>query len=295
MGARAVEPELGCGLSVLWIARFDYRPDRRLGVHRHDRHHQIFHVLDGQGCFQIDGAAVEAGPGTTILVPPGTAHGMRVTGRRSLRTLDCKFTVRNPTLLAWLDGAKGAVAGDPASVRDLLAGIRSAAGGPPAGRQARCDALLALLLLALGGPGPASPALPQISAAGPDDAVAQALAGWIAAHHAEAVDGRAMARATGYSYRHLAARCRAAFACSPVDLLQRQRVEAAQRLLLAGDQPVARVMTAVGFATPAHGSRCFARLAGLPPAAWRARERHAIGRGTVLDPAFSDRDWVQPA
>jgi transcriptional regulator GlxA family with amidase domain len=52
---------------------------------------------------------------------------------------------------------------------------------------------------------------------------------------------------------------------------------------------VARCLLAVGFASAAHGTRIFARLAGAAPGAWRTRERDGIGRGVVLDPAFDPK------
>jgi quercetin dioxygenase-like cupin family protein len=46
--------------------------------HVHMREDEIFHVLDGDVRFEIDGRQRLAGPGTTIWMPRGVPHGFRV-------------------------------------------------------------------------------------------------------------------------------------------------------------------------------------------------------------------------
>lgn len=56
------------------------KPGFALGLHRHDRHAETFYVLEGTLDFHLDGDWIEAGPGTTIHVPPGLPHACRVAG-----------------------------------------------------------------------------------------------------------------------------------------------------------------------------------------------------------------------
>jgi quercetin dioxygenase-like cupin family protein len=46
--------------------------------HVHTREDEVFHVLDGEVCFEIDGRRRLAGPGTTVWMPRGVPHGFRV-------------------------------------------------------------------------------------------------------------------------------------------------------------------------------------------------------------------------
>ncbi len=60
------------------------------------------------------------------------------------------------------------------------------------------------------------------------------------------------------------------FHSTPEDLLGRARLDAAKRLLLAGDAPPARIARAVGYDAPASFHDAFLAGAGLTPAAFRA-------------------------
>jgi quercetin dioxygenase-like cupin family protein len=46
--------------------------------HVHSREDEVFVVLDGDVCFEIDGRRLAAGPGTTIYMPRGVPHAFRV-------------------------------------------------------------------------------------------------------------------------------------------------------------------------------------------------------------------------
>lgn len=46
--------------------------------HMHTREDEIFHVLEGNVCFEINGRRQLAGPGTTVWMPRGVAHGFRI-------------------------------------------------------------------------------------------------------------------------------------------------------------------------------------------------------------------------
>jgi quercetin dioxygenase-like cupin family protein len=46
--------------------------------HVHTREDEVFHVLDGDVRFELDGRRQLAGPGTTVWMPRGVPHGFRV-------------------------------------------------------------------------------------------------------------------------------------------------------------------------------------------------------------------------
>lgn len=48
-------------------------------VHRHESQVDSFYVLEGEVELDVGGTLVQAGPGTTVSVPPGTEHGIRQT------------------------------------------------------------------------------------------------------------------------------------------------------------------------------------------------------------------------
>ena len=49
-------------------------------LHLHLRHTDCFHVLDGELELELDGETVRAGPGTSVVVPPGVPHAFTSVG-----------------------------------------------------------------------------------------------------------------------------------------------------------------------------------------------------------------------
>ena len=75
----------------------------------------------------------------------------------------------------------------------------------------------------------------------------------------------------GISREHLARAFRAHFGLSPGDYVRRVRLDRARRLLLDGDETIASVAAACGFADQSHLTRACRRAFGVPPAALRRR------------------------
>ncbi len=46
--------------------------------HVHTREDEVFLVLDGDVCFDVDGERRAAGPGTTVYMPRGVPHSFRI-------------------------------------------------------------------------------------------------------------------------------------------------------------------------------------------------------------------------
>jgi len=46
--------------------------------HIHTREDEVFLVLDGDVCFDVDGRRLQAGPGTSVFMPRGTPHTFRI-------------------------------------------------------------------------------------------------------------------------------------------------------------------------------------------------------------------------
>jgi quercetin dioxygenase-like cupin family protein len=59
------------------------------GPHVHNHHTDAFYVLEGQLTFEIgcERKTITVSPGGFVAVPPGVAHGFRVTGNRPARWL----------------------------------------------------------------------------------------------------------------------------------------------------------------------------------------------------------------
>jgi mannose-6-phosphate isomerase-like protein (cupin superfamily) len=88
------------------------RPGRRAAAHVHPEIEERYEVLEGRAAFQIAGVQSEAGPGETVVVPPGTLHlawnptaepvRLRITMRPALcwaEFVERLFTGEDPTAL----------------------------------------------------------------------------------------------------------------------------------------------------------------------------------------------------
>jgi mannose-6-phosphate isomerase-like protein (cupin superfamily) len=54
-------------------------------VHYHDKHTEIYYVLEGEGFIELDGERTPVKPGTAVLIPPRVRH--RTLGRIRLLNL----------------------------------------------------------------------------------------------------------------------------------------------------------------------------------------------------------------
>lgn len=106
-----------------------------------------------------------------------------------------------------------------------------------------------------------------------DDSLVLELQRWLHAHHATASLVAEMARRSGLSFRALERRFRRATGHSPLDYVQRIRVEAAKRRLEASSAPVDEIGWEAGYADAAAFRRLFKRVVGLTPSAYRRKFR----------------------
>ncbi|MEU3885159.1 DJ-1/PfpI family protein [Streptomyces sp. NPDC029041] len=90
-------------------------------------------------------------------------------------------------------------------------------------------------------------------------------------------DIAALAAHAGLSPRHLQRRFTAELGEPPAAYVERVRVEAAQRALTAGDEPVDAIARRCGFVTAETLRRTFHRRLGVAPSDYRARFRSTTG------------------
>lgn len=84
----------------------------------------------------------------------------------------------------------------------------------------------------------------------------------------------ALARAAAMSQAQLDRRMRRVFHLTTAQFIRKTRIEQAARLLATGEQPIADIALACGYADQSSFTRQFHAAVGLPPAAYRAANRH---------------------
>ena len=106
-----------------------------------------------------------------------------------------------------------------------------------------------------------------------NDKVIQECQTWLASHYAECDPVAAMIKLTGLSRRTFNRRFKTATSHSPLEYVQRVRIEEAKQILETTDQPVESIASEVGYGDAVAFRRLFKRLAVDTPAVYRRRKR----------------------
>lgn len=112
------------------------------------------------------------------------------------------------------------------------------------------------------------------SAPGLTDRQIKQVLGFIRTHLSEELSLEVLAQHIGFSPYHFARLLRRALGASPHQVVLRERIQRAQRLLAETSLPVARIAGESGFANQSHFTRVFKRSLGVTPRAYR--QAHAI-------------------
>mgnify|MGYP001411154379 CR=1 FL=1 len=105
------------------------------------------------------------------------------------------------------------------------------------------------------------------------DAEIEAAQGWLKAHFSVASPVEEMIKRSRLAERTFKRRFAAATGLSPIDYVQRLRVEDAKRRLERTDTPIDEISWRVGYEDAAFFRRLFRRVTGMAPGAYRKRFR----------------------
>lgn len=107
-----------------------------------------------------------------------------------------------------------------------------------------------------------------------DDAVIWNCQEWIADNYRTDLPVARMIEVSGLSARTFKRRFRKATGYTPIDYVQRLRIEEAKQIIETGQMPLDEVGYEVGYEDPSYFRRLFKRLAGITPASYRKRYKH---------------------
>lgn len=237
-------------------------------------------ILDGAGRHVTRDGSVAVGRGDAVAVRACDWHGWEVDGALTVANIYVdQLTLRgeicalahDPALrrLAWPVPAVAA----PALVRLDPRGLESveAAVHALADRAAPGAAALGQLLVIMG---VITSALPAVADGGHDPAVLRVVA-LLESQLDTDWTLEQLAAVAGMSEGHLSRSFRRAFGAAPMQVLAGLRGERAAAHLIAGDEPIATIGRAVGWADPNYFARRFKALQGVSPREYRARFRAA--------------------
>ena len=64
-----------------------FEPGQQHALHAHAGQDKVYHVLEGEGVFLLDGRELAMKPGDLLIAPEGVPHGVRNTGASRLLVL----------------------------------------------------------------------------------------------------------------------------------------------------------------------------------------------------------------
>ena len=73
--------------SRLLVGLNAFEPGQAHALHAHAGQDKVYHVIDGEGVFLLDGRELPMRGGDLLIAPEGIAHGVRNTGARRLLVL----------------------------------------------------------------------------------------------------------------------------------------------------------------------------------------------------------------
>lgn len=216
-----------------------------------------------------DRGSFETGPGEWVLIAP---HVRQEYGLFDLSgEWACVWAVFDPRphwapWLAWPEEGRGTMRLRPpnggasaASRRMLESCVSSFREAAPGGDWAMCHLERALLTLNACNPAARPGVEPRVEAA----------MQWMARRLSESIVLDDVASAAGLSVPHLIRLFRAHVGSTPMQFLERRRMERARQLLALTTRPIGDVAREVGFSDPGYFSTRFRRYAGISPRRFR--------------------------
>lgn len=279
-------------VDVLWIARYDYRAGWALRPHAHD-YHQMLVFLEGRAEFQVRGEGYAVRGGECFLIRPGEGHSMRAATQ--VRTLDVKFRVSAGSLAKALAGAAQWQEWAPIGLAARLERIRLEGERRAAWYREMCSAMFQEVLFLYLRQERQQAEMAHVEGAAetaPRDGALHRALRFLRENSGSQMTVSDMAQAAGCSERTLRMHFRKLLHTAPLEYLQRQRIAQAKEFMEYSDYSLKEIAKRVGFQNVHHFTRLFTNIEGSSPAAWRRQYLEGIRKDVIINPKFSNRNFV---
>lgn len=281
-------------LEVLWVARYDYKPQWKLKKHKHN-YYQIIFCIDGKGIFYLNEIEYSMISGSVFLLHPNSTHGLIVTSKNTLKTLDIKFYVNSIKLEQILKGQCKNVSLNIPQVGAMIEKIRNEGiNKNPFYKEFSTTYLMHIILTIIREQENKAHA-PQyeISPSQNNECeVCQKFSSFIQKHFADSINLDIISNSIGYNKSYICRCVKKNFFCSPMQYLYHLRIKKSKELILYSDYSLKEIANMVGFKNVHHFSRLFKQFEGITPGSWRNKEKEGVHKDIYLSKNFINLNYT---
>lgn len=273
-------------VQLYWIARYDYQDYWAFRPHIHD-FSQIIYIMEGRGTFSLQDEDFVIGPGTVLLMMPGTPHALKPPTESPVRSIDAKFAVFHGDFWERLHSIATPIQDKDDRILHILQNVHQEAIENKTGHYELSNALMtqALVNLLRASEDSIPNDVPEPIPFFRDELVHKART-LIAQRFSGGLTLNDISSAIGTSSQNLERHFRKTMGMTVHEYVLRYRIYRAKEELRYARMPIKEIAYHVGFKSVHHFSRVFSRLEHMPPAAWRDSQSGVGRRGITVTPGF---------
>lgn len=299
-----------CSVSLINVASCRYKKAAHHRRHRHNFYHFVY-LTGGKGEIWVDDQAQPVGANYAYMVCPGVFHEYVNDRNEPLHTIEVKFVVQDDKLAQSLAALPfSADCSDLNAVPQLELLLQEARQQRPYYKDLMASSFLQFLLLLLRAHAPdrASSASSDVSAASrpndltpssilpfirEQDDLCASIVQYVAEHYQDKITLTDLAKRFALSRTYLCDRFRQKYGISPIQLLNRIRLNKAKQLLADERMSITDISEHTGFQSIHHLSKFFSKKVGMSPMQYRERhhrseyleveEKYRVVAGILLD------------
>jgi AraC-like DNA-binding protein len=284
-------------IEVLWIARFDYKPDWILSSHVHQDFYQLIYCIDGSCTLVLNECRHRISAPALLFFPPKLRHGfVDITGN-GLKTLDTKFKIHSKKLSGYSKALAPMISTPPAEIYDILEKIRKNGNARDVLYEEDCQLLLGQVLIELIRSTQKKKAAEEEIPSFPSDRemspIVNKVFAFIRDNYQQRIDADLLESEMHYSYRYLSKLFLKDLQMTPVEYVERYKIYKAQELLKNTDFEIKYISEILSFSNVHQFSRSFKRNVGIPPAQWRYSILAAVCKDVVIHPGFENTLFIK--
>jgi AraC-like DNA-binding protein len=284
-------------IEVLWISRFDYKPDWILASHAHKDFYQLIYCIDGSCTLLLNGRKHQISAPEVLFFPPNVKHGFIDITANGLKTLDTKFKIHSRKLSGYCKGLPCIIQVSSNEIYNQLETIHKNGNIQDILYEECCQLLIGQILIELmretRETRAAEKPLPEFTEDRELSPIVTKIIEYIKAHYQERIDAGVLEKEMFYSYRYLSKFFHKEMNMTPIRFIESYKVLKARELLKNTEFEIKYISEILGYSNVHEFSRSFKRNVGIPPAHWRDTAWSEICKDVVIHSGFENTLFIE--